>query len=153
MTGIGKTQLLLNGLKRAKELPNAKAAYFTFNGQGNLKEALPEHLMASQGLNLKRCLRSLWKFMSALDHEHIVLFIDELGLLDEDLPKSQTSHVIPLLKALMQYMDVVEHKVTRCSQLFRHPPAAPAVRGASALALRRAAEGSSQCSCAKQQFS
>ena len=133
MTGIGKTQLLLNGSKRAQELNDVKVAYFTFNGQGNLKEALLEHLMASQGLyghafgrtllgtcgvkdeakglNLEECLRILRKFMSAGDHEHIVLFIDELGLLDEDLPKSQTSHVIPLLKALMQYMDVVEHKV------------------------------------------
>ena len=87
------TQLLLNGLKRAQELND---------GQGNLKEALPEHLMASQGLNLKRCLRSLRKFMSALDHEHIVLVAD----ITCDPPAEGCT---------MQYMDVVEHKVTRCS--------------------------------------
>ena len=133
MTGIGKTQLLLNAQKLARELPNVQGAYFTFNGQGNLKEAFLHHLPErrqqygdafgrtllgacgvkdeAKGLNLEECLRILRKFMSAGDHEHIVLFIDEIGMLDEDLPESQTSHVIPLLKALMQFMDVVENKV------------------------------------------
>ena len=44
MIGIGKTQLLLNGLKRASELENVTGPGFTFNGQGNLKELFQQSL-------------------------------------------------------------------------------------------------------------
>ena len=48
--------------------------------------------------------------MNAGDDEHIVLFVDDLGRLDEDLPVGANTRVVPLLKALMQCMDVVENK-------------------------------------------
>ena len=44
MIGVGKTQLLLNGLKRASELENVTGPGFTFNGQGNLKELFQQSL-------------------------------------------------------------------------------------------------------------
>ena len=133
MTGIGKTQLLLNAKKRAEEQLKVKGAYFTFNGQGRLKADFLHHLPErrqqygdafgrtllgacgvkeeAKGLNLEECLRILRKFMGAGDHEHIVLFIDEVGFLDEQLQEGVKPPVVPLLQDLMQYMDVVEHKV------------------------------------------
>ena len=133
MTGIGKTQLLLNGLKRANELKNVKGAFFTFNGQGSLKEFFQQHLSieghysdafgrtllcacgvpdeVAKTSDFGKCLRIIRKLMNAGDDEHIVVFVDELGLLDEDLPGGANSRVVPLLKALMMRMDMVENKL------------------------------------------
>ena len=41
MTGIGKTQLLLNGLKHANELENDKRCLFHFQRAGESRIALP----------------------------------------------------------------------------------------------------------------
>ena len=131
MTGIGKTQLLLNGLKRAKELTNVKAAYFTFNGQGGLKASFLDHLTKgaqygdafgrtllaacsvkdeAKALNLKEGIKILRKLMDAGNNEHIVLFIDDLGFLDENLQEGVRPPVVPLLKDFMQFMDPLENK-------------------------------------------
>ena len=133
MTGIGKTQLLLNGLKHANEIETVKGAFFTFNGQGNLKE-LVQQSRGTEGQDgdafgqallgackvprdetkscvFETCLRIIRKLMNVGDDEHIVLFVDELGHLDEDLPLGANTRVVPLLKALMRCMDVVEKKI------------------------------------------
>ena len=136
MTGIGKTQLLLNGLKHANEIETVKGAFFTFNGQGNLKElvqqsrgtegqygdAFGQALLGAckvprdetKSCVFETCLRIIRKLMNVGDDEHIVLFVDELGHLDEDLPLGANTRVVPLLKALMRCMDVVEKKSSLC---------------------------------------
>ena len=100
-------------------------AYFSFNGQGRLKASFLHHLPERrqqygdafrrtllgasgveegvQTLDLKQCPKILRKFMGAGDHEHIVLFIDELGFLDENLQEGIKPPVVPLLQDLMQY--------------------------------------------------
>jgi len=133
MTGIGKTQLLLNGLKRASELENVKGVFFTFNGQGNLKELFQQSLgtgrqygdafgqallracevprAAAKSCDFDRCLRIIRKLVNADEKDHVVLFIDELGVLDENAPQSANPSVVPLLQALMRLMDVEKNKV------------------------------------------
>ena len=51
MKGIGKTQLLVNSLQAVEtQLPNTKGVYFTFNGQGTLKDSLSQSLRQGNGL-------------------------------------------------------------------------------------------------------
>jgi len=124
MKGIGKTQLLLNSLQVVENLSNTKAVYFTFNGQGNLKDRFHEshrqghshdrafgHAILTacnvpQGLamtcNFDECLGILRKLVSASNDERLVIFIDELGLLDA---YEKETVVVPLLQSLMRCMD------------------------------------------------
>ena len=49
--------------------------------------------------------------MNADEKDHVVLFIDELGVLDENAPQCANPSVVPLLQALMRSMDVEKNKV------------------------------------------
>ncbi|CAE7944669.1 unnamed protein product [Symbiodinium necroappetens] len=120
MKGIGKTQLLLNSLQAVEKLSNTKAVYFTFNRHGDLKEKFQEsrrqghsHAKAlghailtacyvpeelAMTCNFDECL----ELVSASSDERLVIFIDELGLLDA---YEKEPVVVPLLRSLMRCMN------------------------------------------------
>ena len=124
MKGIGKTQLLLNSLELVKNVSNTKAVYFTFNRHGDLKEKFQEshrqghdHAKAlghailtacdvpeelAMTCNFDECLGIVRKLVSASSDERLVVFIDELGLLDA---YEKEPVVVPLLQSLMRCMD------------------------------------------------
>ncbi|CAE7243477.1 unnamed protein product [Symbiodinium sp. CCMP2592] len=130
MKGIGKTQLLLNSLQAVENLSNTKAVYFTFNRHGDLKEKFQEsrrqghdHAKAlghailtacyvpeelAMTCNLDECLGIVRKLVSASSDERLVIFIDELGLLDAYEKKPV---VVPVLQSLMRQMDKQKGKL------------------------------------------
>ena len=130
MKGIGKTQLLLNSLELVKNVSNTKAVYFTFNRHGDLKEKFQEsrrqghdHAKAlghafltacdvpeelAMTCNFDECLGIVRKLVSASSDERLVVFIDELGLLDA---YEKEPVVVPLLQSLMRQMDKQKGKL------------------------------------------
>ena len=124
MKGIGKTQLLLNSLELVKNVSNTKAVYFTFNRHGELKDRFHDSIAAgnrhdealghailtacdvpkelAMTCNFDKCLGIVRKLVSASSDERLVVFIDELGLLDA---YEKEPVVVPLLQSLMRCMD------------------------------------------------
>ena len=74
------------------------------------------------------CLRIIRKLVNADEKDHVVLFIDELGVLDENAPQCANPSVVPLLQALMRSMDVEKNKVVF---VFSHLRDAMLERGAT----------------------
>ena len=124
MKGIGKTQLLFDFLQAVENLSHTKAVYFTFNRHGELKDRFHDSIAAGsrhdEGLghavltacdvpkelamtcNFDECLGIVRKLVSASSDERLVVFIDELGLLDA---YEKEPVVVPLLQSLMRCMD------------------------------------------------
>ena len=124
MKGIGKTQLLLNSLQAVENLSSTKAVYFTFNRHGELKDRFHDSIAAgnrhdealghavltacdlpkelAMTCNFDECLGIVRKLVSASSDERLVVFIDELGLLDA---YEKEPVVVPLLQSLMRCMD------------------------------------------------
>ncbi|CAE7570495.1 unnamed protein product [Symbiodinium microadriaticum] len=130
MKGIGKTQLLLNSLELVKNVSNTKAIYFTFNRQGDLKDRFHESfskgnrydtafghalltacgasLAAVEACDFDKCLDVIRGLVCADVAERLVIFIDELGLLDA---YEKEPVVVPLLQSLMRQMDKQKGKL------------------------------------------
>ena len=114
MKGIGKTQLLLNSLQAVENPSNTKAVYFTFNRHGELKDRFHDSLghavltacdvpkELAMTCNFDKCLGIVRKLVSASSDERLVIFIDEVGLLDA---YEKEPVVVPLLQSLMRCMD------------------------------------------------